>query len=693
VVTPRSDSYREQHGSRAGVYCATGGTGLVSVGGGTLPTPETSVVRSEESPSVDSFRSSLRTPAAIALISGALAVPLVMSSATAAPFAPGAPTSSNAKAEAPKRVEGQWIVRFLDDTTGKQARETRDDAKLRGAKVHYIYSHVFHGFAATLTDAEAERLRSHPRVASVDPNYEVHTTATQYPTPSWGLDRIDQRTLPLDRTYNYAATGAGVTVYVIDTGIRSTHADFGGRVAPGFTAINDGVGSEDCHGHGTHVAGTVGGTSHGVAKQVTLVPVRVLACNGNGNDAGVMAGVDWVTSRVQAVGGPSVVNMSLGGGISTALDEAVTRSVNAGISYAVAAGNASTNACDTSPARVPSVVTVGASSQSDLRASFSNYGSCLDIFAPGQDIVSNWWTEDTAKATLSGTSMASPHVAGVMAAYLQQNPAATPATVREVLVNSAGDALSSLGSGSPDKLLHNVLDGSATTPSPSPSPTPTPEANVAPVTTPPAAVLAGKGASIGSTVPIVVSWAATDANGDPVRNYGLQKSTDGGASWTTVILPSPTATSTTVLTEFSPIQFRVRATDTLGAVGGYAQGPQMSPTITQQTAAALSGRWATVKNGAASGGSSTQSKTAGSTATFTFSGTAVAWVGSTAPNGGRAEVIVDGVPQGYVDLYSSSSATRRILFSKGLAVGSHTLVIKVSSSTGVVDLDGIVTLR
>jgi subtilisin family serine protease len=499
--------------------------------------------------------------------------------------------------------------------------------------------------------------------------------------------------LPTDLKYTYSATGAGVTVYIIDTGIRSTHADFGGRVAPGFDAIGDGWGSEDCNGHGTHVAGTVGGATYGVAKQVTLVPVRVLGCGGSGSNAGVIAGVDWVTSRVQAVGGPSVANMSLGGPASSFVDDAVANSINAGVSFAVAAGNSNTNACNSSPARVPAAVTVGASSQSDLRASFSNYGTCLDIFAPGQDIVSDWWTDTTATATISGTSMASPHVAGVMATYLQNNPAASPAAVRDALVNNAGDALSSnLGTGSPDKLLHSVFDGS--TPVPSPTPTPAPETNLAPVATAPAAVIAPKPNTIGTTVPMTVSWAATDANGDAISSYTLQKSTDGGTTWATVNLATPTATSATVNVAFAPVRFQVRATDARGAVGGYAQGPQVTPTLSEQSAASLSGRWSTVNSSAASGGSSVQIKTTGATATYTFTGTGVSWFGKTASNGGRAQVFVDGTLQGIVDLYSYTAANKRVLFSsKALTSGSHTLVIKVYDNSGYVDIDGFVTVR
>ncbi|HUR73513.1 MAG TPA: S8 family peptidase, partial [Sporichthya sp.] len=409
----------------------------------------------------------MRSVALAAFVSAALVAPLTPLSATAAPAAPGGPTATTAPTEAPKLIKDHWIVRFDSDASGKQFRNTRDASKKRGAKIRYQYSRVFQGFAGTMTADEVARLRKNSFVLSVEPDFEVHASATQSPAPSWGLDRIDQAALPLNGAYTYSATGAGVTAYVIDTGIRASHTEFGGRVASGYTAINDGRGTDDCAGHGTHVAGTIGGATYGVAKQVTLIPVRVLDCTGSGSNSGVIAGIDWVTNRVGSVGGPSVANMSLGGAASSALDSAVNNSINAGVSYAVAGGNDNADACTTSPARAPAAVTVGASTNTDVRASFSNYGTCLDLFAPGLDIRSSYYTSDTATALMSGTSMATPHVAGVIATYLQTNPAATPAAVRSALVNSAGDALSSIGTGSPDKLLFNVLGGGST-------PTPTP---------------------------------------------------------------------------------------------------------------------------------------------------------------------------------------------------------------------------
>jgi len=256
-----------------------------------------------------------------------------------------------------------------------------------------------------------------------------------------------------------------VTAYVIDTGIRSSHAEFGGRVGSGYTAVADGQGTNDCNGHGTHVAGTVGGNTYGIAKGVSLRPVRVLGCDGSGTNSGVIAGIDWVTANKT---GPSVANMSLGGGVSAALDSAVLSSTNAGVTYAVAAGNDNgADACNGSPARVAAALTVGSTTNTDARSSFSNIGSCLDLFAPGSSITSSWNTSDTATNTISGTSMATPHVAGVIALYLQNNPSASPATVSSAVVNGATtNVVSNPGTGSPNKLLYSVLGG-GTEPPPS----------------------------------------------------------------------------------------------------------------------------------------------------------------------------------------------------------------------------------
>lgn len=350
---------------------------------------------------------------------------------------------------------GDYIVVFRDgvqDVPGL-ARQLTGAA---GGELGYTYQHAIRGFSARMPAAALNGLRNHPLIEFIEADQPVTAFVTQT-NATWGLDRIDQRDRPLNGTYVYEADGSGVRAYIIDTGIRPSHNDFGGRVAGGFTAINDGRGTTDCNGHGTHVAGTVGGTTWGVAKKAQLIPVRVLNCQGNGTTAGVIAGVDWVTANHVK---PAVANMSLGGGASTALDAAVANAVSAGVTMVVAAGNDNANACNYSPARAASAITVGATTSSDARASYSNYGNCLDLFAPGSSITSAWYTNNSATSTISGTSMASPHVAGVAALYLQQNPSASPSSVTNAIVgNSTTGKVTSAGSNSPNRLLYSGFIG------------------------------------------------------------------------------------------------------------------------------------------------------------------------------------------------------------------------------------------
>ncbi len=371
----------------------------------------------------------------------------------------GAPADHRAPvigAERASAVDGSWIVVMKDAATRSDTRDSVQQARGDGASDVDRYTTALTGFSAQMSDAAVEELRGDADVAYIEADQRVTSSATQSPA-TWGLDRIDQRNLPLSNSYTYQRTGQGVRAYVIDTGVRSTHSELSGRVVAGATAINDGRGTADCNGHGTHVAGTVGGTTYGVAKQVTIVPVRVLDCNGSGSTSGVIAGVDWVTSNHTA-GQPAVANMSLGGGVSTTLDNAVGRAISDGVTFAVAAGNENTNACKGSPARVAAALTVGSTTSTDARSSFSNHGSCVDLFAPGSNITSAWHTSNTATNTISGTSMASPHVAGVAALYLQGNPGASPATVNNAIVGgSTTGVVSGAGTGSPNRLLFSLI--------------------------------------------------------------------------------------------------------------------------------------------------------------------------------------------------------------------------------------------
>jgi subtilisin family serine protease len=321
-----------------------------------------------------------------------------------------------------------------------------------GGSPLFVYDVAVRGFAAAdLTAEAAAAMAADPAVAYVEADTVITLEATQSPA-TWGLDRIDQANLPLNSTYHYTATGAGVHAYIIDTGIRATHVEFSGRLGNGYSAIKDKYGTSDCNGHGTHVAGTVGGTTYGVAKGVTLHSVRVLNCRGSGTTSGVIAGVDWVAGQRVL---PAVANMSLGGGVSTSLDAAVDRAINAGVTFAVAAGNSNANACNYSPARVGAALTVGATTNTDARASYSNYGNCLDLFAPGSSITSAWYTNNSATNTISGTSMATPHVAGVAALYLQGTPNASPADVATALTGAATPGkVVGPGTGSPNRLLY-----------------------------------------------------------------------------------------------------------------------------------------------------------------------------------------------------------------------------------------------
>ncbi|HVG57275.1 MAG TPA: S8 family serine peptidase [Hyalangium sp.] len=352
-----------------------------------------------------------------------------------------------------KPIAGEFIVVLKETPPGSTPRPVQPLAQQLstqyGGTAFTIYEHALRGFASKMTEDQAKAMSNDGEVAYVQQNQEIVAFDTQS-NATWGLDRIDQRDLPLDKTYSYNVQGKGVHAYIIDTGIRVSHSEFEGRADVGFDAINDGQKGNDCNGHGTHVAGTVGGRTWGVAKNVLLHAVRVLSCSGSGSTAGVVAGIDWVTANKQL---PAVANMSLGGGADRALDDAVRKSVAGGVVYTLAAGNDNRDACSTSPARTAEGITVGATTTTDARASFSNYGGCVDIFTPGHNITSAWHTSDADNKTISGTSMAAPHAAGIAALYLGTNPNASPNDVAKALLdNSTPSKVTSPGTCSPNKL-------------------------------------------------------------------------------------------------------------------------------------------------------------------------------------------------------------------------------------------------
>jgi subtilisin family serine protease len=350
-------------------------------------------------------------------------------------------------AGSPEAIPNSYIVKFKDFST----QSVDSVAGKFGTKIDRSFDGAFKGFAATASEQQAKRLAADPSVEYVEQNQVFRADATQANPPSWGLDRIDQASLPLNSSYSYTSTGAGVNVYVIDTGVRISHSTFGGRAVNGYDAVDNDNIAQDGNGHGTHVAGTIAGSQYGVAKGAKIVAVRVLDNAGSGTTAGVVAGINWVTNNHVK---PAAANMSLGGGASTALDDAVRASIARGVTYGVAAGNSNANASGYSPARVTQAITVGATERTDARASYSNYGSVLDIFAPGSGITSSWNTSDTATNTISGTSMATPHVVGVVARYLQSNPGASPATVSSALTSTAtANKVTNPGAGSPNRLL------------------------------------------------------------------------------------------------------------------------------------------------------------------------------------------------------------------------------------------------
>jgi subtilisin family serine protease len=390
----------------------------------------------------------LALAAGAALASLTVAVPQAQAQQATYPYAASRP------------IAGQYIVTFKTSVTDSHAAAA-SIVSSQGGRLRHAYSHAFKGFAATLPDAAVQALRNNPNVERIEQDQTVSLQQVTSPEnqATWGLDRIDQTDLPLDTQYHFSRTGAGVYAFIIDTGLRADHTEFAGRVMPGNGLVADGNGTNDCNGHGTHVAGTIGGTTWGVAKGVRIVPVRVLDCSGSGSWSDVIAGIDWVAGSALR---PAVANLSLGGAASSSIDSAVAGAVAKGVTMVVAAGNNGLDACQYSPAREPSAITVGATSNNDYRAYFSNTGTCVDVFAPGYNITSAWNTSSTATNTISGTSMAAPHVAGVAALVLEATPTATPAAVTNaILAGATTNHVVNGGAGSPNLLL-NALGASGT---------------------------------------------------------------------------------------------------------------------------------------------------------------------------------------------------------------------------------------
>ena len=601
-----------------------------------------------------------------------------------------------AAAPASTQAGGRFIVSFADSASPEDVGSARDRAVAAGAQILYDYDTALSGFAALLPDAARADLQADPLVTRVEPDEvmsinalagvdPVVTAATQTGV-TYGLDRIDQRSRKLNNKFRYTYTGSGVTAYVIDTGVMAGHQEFGGRVEAGRSFTSSPATTDCGEGHGTHVAGLIGGRTYGVAKNVTIVPVKVFSCGGAASVSTVIAGIEWATEDAERRGGPAVFNLSAGvsARLGRGLERAVNNAIASGVSFVTAAGNEGGNACAHSPGRVGPAITVGAVSGSDRRAGFSNYGKCVDIFAPGVSVMSAGIDALNDNAIKDGTSMSAPYVTGVVAAFLQRVPTASPAKVRSALFRSSTqDRLRGLA-GSPNRMLYSGLK----------------IVNRAPRVGALDVDLPGRFRSVGtSTVPVRISWRGSDPDGRD-SSYHFQRSTDGGRHWSTVALPTAAARSITLsLGADSGHRFRVRAVDELGGRSTWATSEKLGLVIDQQGAAKLRRTWSKETGSDLAGGSSHGTRIRGASATYTFDGRSVRWIGTTDVDRGLARVYLDGRLVATVDTYSATRQTCQVLFAATVKPGRHTLRIVVlgannNRSTGDrVDVDAFVVTR